>query len=182
MVNGHPALRDIQHWGTSSTDWHPAPIDIQHRWTPSPDWHPAPMDKNFINSGDNNTFFLAVHNSSIGLIVPWSDQTNNQSLHNTTGWPLRLVTFETLDQTFWWQFLKTTFNDNFWWQFLMTIFDANFDDNFDDYFWWQVLMTIFGWQFFLGLIFNLWLVIFETLITILTIENLVSWQSLLPDN
>ena len=119
-------------------------------------------------------FFLAVHNSSIGLIVPWSDQTNNQSLHNTTGWPLRLVTFETLDQTFWWQFLKTTFNDNFWWQFLMTIFDANFDDNFDDYFWWQVLMTIFGWQFFLGLIFNLWLVIFETLITILTIENLVS--------
>ena len=130
----------------------------------------------------NYSLFLAVHNSSIGLIVPWSDQTNNQSLHNTTGWPLRLVTFETLDQTFWWQFLKTTFNDNFWWQFLMTIFDANFDDNFDDYFWWQVLMTIFGWQFFLGLIFNLWLVIFETLITILTIENLVSWQSLLPDN
>ena len=59
MVNGHPALRDIQHWGTSSTDWHPAPIDIQHRWTPSPDWHPAPMDKNFINSGDNNTFFFS---------------------------------------------------------------------------------------------------------------------------
>ena len=44
----------------------------------------------------------------------------------------------------------------------LTIFDDNFDDIFDDSFW--------------------WLVIFETLITILTIENLVSWQSLLPDN
>ena len=28
--------------------------------------------------------FLAVQNSSIGLIVPLSDPTNNQSLHNTT--------------------------------------------------------------------------------------------------
>ena len=38
----------------------------------------------------NRWSFLAVHNSSIGLIVPcllaWSDQTNNQSLHNTTEW------------------------------------------------------------------------------------------------
>ena len=52
---------------------------------------------------------------------------------------------------------------------------------FDDNFWWQFLMTSFEDNFF-GLIFNLWLVIFETLIRILTIENLVSWQSLLPDN
>ena len=74
--------------------------------------------------------FLAVHNSSIGLIVPClvgpSVTTNNQSLHNTTEWPLRLVTFETFDQTCWWQFLMT---------FLMTIFD--------DIFWWQFLMSNF---------------------------------------
>ena len=48
-------------------------------------------------------WFLAVQNSSIGLIVrpllAWSDQTNNQSLHNTTEWPQRLVTFETFDQS-----------------------------------------------------------------------------------
>ena len=45
--------------------------------------------------------FLAVHNSSIGDLVPWSVgrsvTTNNQSLHNTTEWPQRLVTFETFD-------------------------------------------------------------------------------------
>ena len=50
-----------------------------------------------------NLWFLAVQNSSIGLIVcplfAWSDQTNNQSLHNTTEWPQRLVTFETFDQS-----------------------------------------------------------------------------------
>ena len=46
--------------------------------------------------------YLAVHNSSIGHLVPClvgpSDQTNNQSLHNTTEWPQQLVTFETFDQ------------------------------------------------------------------------------------
>ena len=51
-----------------------------------------------------------------------------------------------------------------WWQYLMTVFY--------DSCWWQYLMTISE-----DLIFNLWLVILETLITILTIENLVSWQS-----
>ena len=48
---------------------------------------------------------------------------------------------------------------------------------FDDTFWWQFL--IFD---FLKFVLHLWLVTFETLITILTIENLDSWQSLLPDN
>ena len=46
--------------------------------------------------------FLAVQNTSIGDLVPWSlgwsVTTNNQSLHNTTEWPQRLVTFETFDQ------------------------------------------------------------------------------------
>ena len=47
--------------------------------------------------------FLAVQNSPIGDLVPWSivlsDSTNNQSLHNTTEWPQRLVTFELFDQS-----------------------------------------------------------------------------------
>ena len=51
--------------------------------------------------------FLAVQNSSWGdlvrLSVPWlvgwSGTTNNQSLHNTTEGPQRLVTFETFDQS-----------------------------------------------------------------------------------
>jgi len=47
--------------------------------------------------------FLAVQNSSIGDLVPclvgWSVTTNNQSLHNITEWPQRLVTFETFDQS-----------------------------------------------------------------------------------
>ena len=47
----------------------------------------------------SKVYFLAVHNSSIGLIVPCSDPTNNQSLHNITEWSKRLVTFETFDQT-----------------------------------------------------------------------------------
>ena len=57
--------------------------------------------------------FLAVHNSSIGdLVCPlvgWLGTTNNQSLHNTTEWPKRLVTFETFDRTDFWtifRFLK----------------------------------------------------------------------------
>ena len=32
-------------------------------------------------------------------LLAWSDQTNNQSLQNTTEWPQRLVTFETFDQS-----------------------------------------------------------------------------------
>ena len=36
------------------------------------------------DDGDALFIFLAVQNSSIGLIVPWSGTTNNQSLHNTT--------------------------------------------------------------------------------------------------
>ena len=44
-------------------------------------------------------WFLAVHNSSKGDLVPLSGTTNNQSLHNTTEWPLRLVTFETFDRS-----------------------------------------------------------------------------------
>ena len=31
--------------------------------------------------------------------LAWSDQTNSQSLHNTTEWPQRLVTFETFDRS-----------------------------------------------------------------------------------
>ena len=50
----------------------------------------------------SKNFFLAVQNSSIGDLVPCSlgplGTTNNQSLHNTTEWPQRLVTFETFDQ------------------------------------------------------------------------------------
>ena len=42
--------------------------------------------------------FLAVQNSSIGHLVCPSGTTNNKSLHNTTEWPQRLVTFETFDQ------------------------------------------------------------------------------------
>ena len=41
---------------------------------------------------------LAVQNSSIGHLVCPSGTTNNQSLHNTTERPRRLVTFETFDQ------------------------------------------------------------------------------------
>ena len=47
--------------------------------------------------------FLAVQNSSIGdlvrpLVGPLGT-TNNQSLHNATEWPQRLVTFFTFDQS-----------------------------------------------------------------------------------
>ena len=36
-TEGHPTLRNIQHWLTSSTDWHPAPMDTQPRLTSSTD-------------------------------------------------------------------------------------------------------------------------------------------------
>ena len=82
-----------------------------------------------------------------------------------------------VDYNFWWQFLMTIFDDNLWWQFLMTIFDDNI--------WWQYLITIcddnFWWQFLMTIetIFDNWKdspgdLTFETLITILTIENLNS--------
>ena len=94
--------------------------------------------------------------------------------------------FDKLDNfdNFWefWQFLK--FFDNFW-QFL-TIFDNVWQfltilKRFDNF--WQFLqlrqlrqfLTILKRQ-------SLRLVTFETLITVLTIENLNSWQSLVPDN
>ena len=48
--------------------------------------------------------FLAVQNSSIGDHVPclvcMSAPTNNQTLHNTTEWSWRLVTFETMIKIF----------------------------------------------------------------------------------
>ena len=41
--------------------------------------------KNLKVGPKNHSFpFLAVQNSSIGYLVPWSGTTNNQSLHNTT--------------------------------------------------------------------------------------------------
>ena len=56
----------------------------------------TPFCNNFHSDFVFNSFwfwkplFLAVQNSSIGLIVPWlvglSGTTNNQSLHNTTEW------------------------------------------------------------------------------------------------
>ena len=65
--------------------------------------------------------------------------------------------------------------DHFWqlWQFLTTLTILETCDFWDtDYIFWQFLTTLT----------ILWLATFETLITILTIENLNLWQSLLPDN
>ena len=106
------------------------------------------------------------------------------------------------DDTFWWQFLMTTFDDIFWWHFLMTIFNDNFwkflltnltiFDKF--YHFWQfwIFSAIFDilWKFWTILInfgqfwwlrqsFAKWKdspgdSTFETLSTILTIENLNS--------
>ena len=69
------------------------------------------------------------------------------------------MTFETFDQTCWWQFLMTismtTFDDNFWWQFLMTIFLDLFqlvtcdiwDTDYNTDNWEPGFMTIFvTWQ------------------------------------
>ena len=70
-----------------------------------------PTEKDLPDSENLKIFpkiwFLAVQNSSIGLIVCplvalpvcLSDPTNNQSLHNITEWSQRLVTFETFDQS-----------------------------------------------------------------------------------
>ena len=49
-----------------------------------------------------NCDFLAVQNCLIEAPLPLvgpSSNTNNQSLHNTTEWPQRLVTFETFDKS-----------------------------------------------------------------------------------
>ena len=50
-----------------------------------------------------NASFLAVQNSSIGDLVPWSvclsDRTNNQSLHKPKESSHTLVTFGTFDQS-----------------------------------------------------------------------------------
>ena len=55
--------------------------------------HTIPITYQYLGS------LLAVQNSSIGdlvrLSVPWLGTTNNQSLHNITELPQRLVTFET---------------------------------------------------------------------------------------
>ena len=124
-------------------------------------------------------------------------QLNRWHCHSLTDWVIESVSHflilehmtyhwmsESYQGDFLWQFWTILKNvDNFWqfwqcWQFL-TIFN-----NFQQCWQFLQLLTILDnfWQFW-QLKRQFWrLVTFETLITVLTIENLNSWQSLLPDN
>ena len=104
-------------------------------------------------------------------------------------WHLLMTIF---DDNFWWHFLMTFFDNNFW-QFLLTILtNLTIFDTFDHFWQFWFFSAIFDilWQFWTILInfgqfwrlrqsFDKWKdspgdSTFETLITILTIENLNS--------
>ena len=90
-------------------------------------------------------------------------------------WPWRFVTFETLDPQ-----MMTTFYDNFWSRYSITIQSQFFDDIQSQF---SITTLKSSITILKRLRFSMtilkrqsWrLVTFETLITVLTIENLKSW-------